>query len=104
MIIRIGKRNVDVARRDCAQRSCFQLGFDKGSYTPGRGYTSYYRDAKGHTIEKPVCMTRHLHGCPINSVCPECRTCSVLAPGDACEHYGCSGTTVDYEPAEVTRG
>ena len=75
---------VDVARKDCPGRPCFWLGQDKGTYTPGRGYTSY------HAKPRWVCMTRHTNGCPIHSVCsaPECRTCSVLAPGEMCERCG----------------
>lgn len=95
MIVKIGRRRVDVSRPDCGSRECFQLGFDKGTYTPGRGYTSYHRDGRGRRVEKPVCMTRHLHGCPSNSVCEECRTVSVLKPGGACERHGCPGVLVE---------
>lgn len=91
MIITINRRRVDVARSDCGTRPCFMLGFDKGSYTQGRGYTSYHTDAKGRRIEKPVCMTRHLRGCPVNSVCPLCRSASVLAAGETCESLYCKG-------------
>lgn len=49
---------VDVADADCGARSCFRLGFDKGSFTPGVGYTRY------HSVARPVCMERHLNGCP----------------------------------------
>jgi hypothetical protein len=97
MLVRIGGRRVDVARSDCGGRPCFQLGFDKGSYSPGRGYTSYHRDARGRRVEKPVCMTRHLHGCPSNSVCPSCRTLSVLAPGERCDRPSCDGVLVRRE-------
>jgi len=42
----------------CKYRKCLHKGEDKGSYTVGRGYTSYY--------DKPryVCVTRMLRGCP----------------------------------------
>lgn len=97
MLVRIASRRVDVARSDCGMRPCFQLGFDKGSYTPGRGYTSYHRDARGRRVEKPVCMTRHLHGCPSNSVCPACRTLSVMSPGERCDRPSCGGVLVPRE-------
>ena len=42
----------------CQWRSCLHKGHNKGPYTPGRGYTSYY----GHPIY--CCMTRLVHGCP----------------------------------------
>lgn len=97
MLVKIGKRKVDVAGKDCATRPCFTFGFDKGSFTPGRGYTSYHTDAKGRLVEKPVCMTRHVHGCPINSVCSTCRRASVDGPGAKCDAWGCDGTTVERE-------
>jgi hypothetical protein len=42
----------------CQWRDCLHKGEDKGTYQPGRGYTSYYK--------KPeyVCMTRLTQGCP----------------------------------------
>jgi len=42
----------------CWARACMRVGEDKGSYAPGRGYTSY------HSKPRPVCMTRHTRGCP----------------------------------------
>lgn len=41
----------------CPYRPCYHPGYDKGTYSPGRGYTSYHK--------KPiyVCMTRMMHGC-----------------------------------------
>jgi hypothetical protein len=42
----------------CWARSCMRAGEDKGSFTVGRGYTSY------HKKPKPVCVTRDYHGCP----------------------------------------
>ncbi len=89
MIVTIDRCKVDVARRDCGSRACFVLGFDKGSFTPGVGYTSYY--AK----ERPVCMTRHLRGCPHASVCPKCRTAELDGPGAKCGWPGCDGITVE---------
>ena len=52
------KADVDVCDKDCPSRKCFSLGQNKGPYTPGKGYTSYYDKPKW------VCMTRHLYGCP----------------------------------------
>lgn len=92
MKVCIDKRQVDVSRRDCGKRPCFFLGFDRGSYTPGLGY-SYYADRK----EYAVCWTRHLNGCPMNSICPKCRLLSVEEPGSRCEHVGCDGLTVARE-------
>jgi len=59
MVIKIDGQGVNVADVDCAFRSCFALGFDKGSFTPGVGYTEYHAGGV-----KPVCWTRHLNGCP----------------------------------------
>jgi hypothetical protein len=42
-----------------------RAGEDKGTFVQGRGYTSY------HKVPKPVCMTRHLHGCPIDMPEPD---------------------------------
>ena len=33
-------------------------GENKGTFAVGRGYTSYFE------VPIPMCMTRHLHGCP----------------------------------------
>ena len=44
--------------RECWRRPCVSPGLDKGTYTPGRGYTSY------HATPIPKCMTRHISGCP----------------------------------------
>lgn len=102
MLVKINRRNVEVLDRECRNRSCFSLGFDKGSYSPGRGYTSYHRDAKGRTVEKAVCGTRHHRGCPVNSVCPTCRLATVKMPGSPCEHAGCSSLTIRRDLAETT--
>lgn len=85
MLVRIERRMVDVKDLGCAKRECFALGFDKGSFTPGVGYTAYHVDSKGRRVEHPVCMTRHLRGCPVNSVCERCRLCSVEPPGGECD-------------------
>lgn len=97
MIVKIGKRKVDVADHGCAARDCFVLGFDKGRFSVGRGYTSYHTDSKGRHVERPVCMTRHLRGCPKNSVCPVCRSASVRFPGSRCAHLDCTGTLIEVE-------
>ena len=90
MIVRIEKRQVDVLDARCAGRECYQLGFDKGSFVVGRGYTS-----SGPAKERAVCQTRHLHGCPVGSVCPTCRTASVDPPGARCGWSGCGVVTVE---------
>jgi len=94
MKVKIGKHAVDVVDRACPKRPCYGLGFDKGSFAFGRGYTSYHKDKKGNLIEHPVCRTRHLYGCPGNSVCEKCRTLSVNEPGSGCTWPGCGGTLV----------
>ena len=71
MIIKIGEHHVDVLDAKCKGRSCYALGFDKGVYVKGRGYIHY------HDKPLPVCWTRHISGCPVHSVCPECRTTQV---------------------------
>ena len=62
------KVEADAYARDCSSRPCFRLGQDKGTFTPGRGYTSYHK--------KPVwvCMTRHLDRCPDAGTCANCHT------------------------------
>lgn len=74
MIVKIQGRKVNVSNAKCGEQDCFRLGQDKGSFTTGRGYTSY------HKTPKWVCMTRHTQGCPTVSVCPACH--SALCPGD----------------------
>jgi hypothetical protein len=85
MLVKVGKLKVSVADRECPNRPCYHLGFDKGTFVQGRGYTKYHRDAKGNTVEYPICFTRHLHGCPINSICPGCHSASVSEPGKPCD-------------------
>ena len=84
-VVKIGGRRVDVLNAGCAERPCFSLFFDKGTYSQGRGYTSYHTDARGKRVERPVCGTRHLRGCPAASVCPVCRRASVDGLGARCE-------------------
>jgi hypothetical protein len=55
--IKVDGYDVDVVDDDCAFRDCFVLGFDKGTFSQGHGYTSYYKP-------RPVCWRRHLDGCP----------------------------------------
>lgn len=49
---------VDVSDEACGDRPCYRYGLDKGPFTQGIGYTKYWDKPF------PVCMTRHLHGCP----------------------------------------
>jgi len=71
MIVKIGEHRVDVKDENCRCRNCYSLGFDKGTFVQGMGYTHY------HKKPLPVCWTRHLNGCPHVSVCPQCRTLQV---------------------------
>lgn len=98
MICKIGKLKVDVLDAKCAKRPCFYLGFDKGSFTQGVGYTSYHRDAKGRIVERPVCWRRHMHGCPHLSVCLACNLLEVDGPGAKCR--ACGAPTSAYTKAE----
>jgi hypothetical protein len=69
----------------CPTLDCFHVGEDKGTFAQGRGYTSY------HKVARLVCMTRHLHGCPIAAVCadPACRMATGPAdPPDKCTRCG----------------
>lgn len=84
-LVKIGAHRVDVCDSACGARPCYSLFFDKGSFSQGRGYTSYHTDAKGKRVERPVCGTRHLRGCPTNSVCPVCRRATVDPTGSRCE-------------------
>jgi len=51
---------VRVVHIDCLQRKCYQPHQNKGPFTVGKGYTSYYKNPEW------VCMRNHLHGCPDN--------------------------------------
>lgn len=66
MEVKINGKRVDVADSLCAERSCFILGVDKGTFVPGRGYTSYHKE------QRWVCQRRMLHGCPTWHVCAHC--------------------------------
>ena len=82
MNVKVDKKSVDVSHKDCPKMECFQLGQDKGTFAPGRGYTSY------HDKPRWVCFRRHLHGCPVGWICPDpCNT--VMSPPDTkCRHCG----------------
>jgi DNA-directed RNA polymerase subunit RPC12/RpoP len=67
---RIDGRLVDVVDGDCAFRPCFVLGFDKGPFTPGVGYTSYYPGGA-----RAVCWNRHMNGCPHIGAHLKCGDC-----------------------------
>lgn len=68
-IIKIGEHKVDVSSRHCGPAlPCYWLGFNKGTFVQGRGYT------KHHDKPLPVCWTRHLNGCPVVGICLDCRT------------------------------
>lgn len=68
MIIKREGHSVDVSDAKCKTRLCFWLLQDKGSFTQGRGYTSY------HAKPRWVCGKRHLDGCPCDAICPQCRS------------------------------
>ena len=91
MHVRVDKHDVDVVDRECPQRPCFRLGMNHGTFCQGRGYTSYF------TKPKAVCWTRHMRGCPTNSICPVCRTVSAREPGRPCEWPHCAGVLVACE-------
>lgn len=57
---------VDVCDVHCLHRSCLHIHYDKGSFTPGVGYTSYNKNPP------LVCNTRHLYGCPVPAPAPMC--------------------------------
>lgn len=100
-------KGIDVVDADCPFRPCFALGFDKGSFVQGRGYTSYHPGGP-----RPVCWTRHMNGCPtagVHLVCGDCRAVPALVmDGEerpekpaACEKCGSSDLywLVDVLPA-----
>ena len=96
MIKKIGKHRVDVSSQHCSdQLPCFQLGFDKGTFVSGRGYTKY------HKKPLPVCWTRQMHGCPDAGICADCR--AVYSPATAlagkCRSCG-SANLVPYEKSD----
>jgi len=51
-------RKIDVQCEACLTRHCYHPCENKGSFTQGRGYTSYYKNPEW------VCMYRHQYGCP----------------------------------------
>ncbi len=51
-------RDAAVLDENCAFRPCLHIGEDKGPFTQGVGYTSYYANPK------LCCMHNHIHGCP----------------------------------------
>jgi hypothetical protein len=67
MEVKIGDKKVEVLDHLCKTRSCFVLGVDKGTFVPGRGYTSY------HAKQRWCCQQRMLHGCPHTANCVFCR-------------------------------
>ncbi len=88
MKIKVNKQAVEVCDAKCATRKCLQVGQDHGPSVAGRGYTaSAYKS-------RLVCLRRHLHGCPIGSVCgnQECRSRAVDEPGSVCTR--CGSTTI----------
>lgn len=93
MIVKIDKQRVEVLDAKCRERDCLRVGMDHGPYVQGRGYTS------SSYKSRPVCLRRHLDGCPHPSVCPVCRTCSVEAPGARCMWGTCVGVTIAREDA-----
>jgi hypothetical protein len=53
-----GKTYAILPYEECIYRPCLHLDVNKGSYTPGRGYTEYYKDPN------VVCLKNHRDGCP----------------------------------------
>lgn len=96
--IRVCDKNVDVSHPACRDQECFVLFADKGTFAPGRGYTSY------HDKPRWVCGTRHLHGCPDAGVCRQCRTlCS--PPTLAVGRCGwCGSTDLEARDEDVAVG
>jgi hypothetical protein len=58
MTVKVEGKQVDVSAESCPSKKCFYLFADKGTFAPGKGYTSYHKQIWC------VCGTRHLHGCP----------------------------------------
>lgn len=93
MIIRYDKKLVDVAGKGCNDLPCFWLFCDKGSFVPGRGYTSY-RDKIYW-----CCGTRHMQGCPGVGVCLDCR--HIITPSekkDTCSW--CQSTNIEIKDSK----
>lgn len=79
MKVKINGKQVEVLDADCRTRSCFLLGQDKGTFVPGRGYTSY------HAKPEWVCLQRMLRGCPSAGACQNCRM-SFVEGVKVCSH------------------
>jgi hypothetical protein len=77
--IKIDKKLVEVVDKRCKGQTCFQLFNDKGTYSPGRGYTSYYAKPRW------CCGTNHLHGCPTIGRCKICNTALAPYTNGVCE-------------------
>ena len=90
-ITKVGTNKVDVISTLCPSLPCYHAAQDKGTFTPGRGYTSYHKKPQW------VCMTRHAHGCPVTHRCLPCN--SVIAPGygGVCPRCHQPATTLDEE-------
>jgi hypothetical protein len=85
--VRIEGKSVDVANEKCKGLPCFYLFSDKGTFTPGRGYTSYHKKPRW------VCGRRHLNGCPTVAVCKDCHSCVAPYRPDKCGW--CGGTNIE---------
>jgi hypothetical protein len=59
-----GRKKIDVADRDCAERACLAPYWCQGTWTRGAGYS----DSRGSGL---VCGTRHLRGCPESKPAPK---------------------------------
>jgi len=80
------KVSVEVSYKTCPNKSCFQIGEDKGTFVQGRGYVKY------HDKVRLVCFRRHLHGCPTASVCRICHTS--YPEGEVCTKVDCRQAAV----------
>ena len=67
MKVKIGGERVEVLDGLCPLRECYHRGEDKGSFSQGRGYTSYHRDGP-----RIVCGRRQYHGCPFPLPAAKC--------------------------------
>ena len=93
MLGRIKGKSVDVCERACAKLPCLWLFENKGSFTPGVGYTAYFAKPKW------VCGTRHLRGCPTTCACLDChRAIAPCHPQDKCRD--CGSTNLERRSAE----
>jgi hypothetical protein len=77
--IKTKRGRVEVADKRCGPAlACFVVNDDKGTFVPGRGYTSYY--VHPHL----VCWTRHCNGCPPVAVCSTCHRVLAIYTGGIC--------------------